>query len=106
MMVESRAPPAWCESLHDRSPTMRPLILFLTITLPIAWLASEFQDRRWVRIAAGIAALSMSFLVATGVGSLERLNANAWSEAVRVAHRVTQGDGVQAEHGAAGTRVT
>jgi len=57
---------------------MLPLILFLTITFPIAWLASEFQDRRWVRIIAGIAAISMSFLVATGVGSLERLNSNAW----------------------------
>lgn len=57
---------------------MLPLILLLTITLPIAWLASEFQDRRWLRIAAGIAALSMSFSVATGVGSLAHLNANAW----------------------------
>lgn len=57
---------------------MLPLIIFLTVALPLAWLASEFQDRRWVRIAIGIAALSMSFLVAAGVGSLEHLNANAW----------------------------
>ncbi len=57
---------------------MLPLILLLTIVLPIAWLASEFQDRRWIRVAAGCAALATSSLVAVGVGSLEHLNANAW----------------------------
>jgi len=57
---------------------MLPLILSLTIALPLAWLFSEFQARRWVRIVAGVAALSMSFLVAAGVGSLEHFNANAW----------------------------
>lgn len=54
------------------------LIVFLTIALPVAWIASEFQERRWLRILAGCAALSMSFLVASGVGMLERLNSNAW----------------------------
>jgi hypothetical protein len=58
--------------------TALPLILLLTIVLPIAWFASEFQDRRWIRISAGIVALTMSFLVAAGVGSLQHLNANAW----------------------------
>jgi hypothetical protein len=57
---------------------MLPLILVLTITLPIVWLAAEFQERRWVRIVAGIAAISTSLLVATGIGSLEHLSANAW----------------------------
>lgn len=57
---------------------MLPLILVLTITLPIVWLASEFQERRWVRIVAGIAAISTSLLVATGIGSLAHLSANAW----------------------------
>jgi hypothetical protein len=53
---------------------MLPLILVLTITLPIVWLAAEFQERRWVRIVAGIAAISTSLLVATGIGSLEHLS--------------------------------
>lgn len=57
---------------------MLPLILVLTVALPIAWLASEFQERRWLRIVAGCVALAMSFLVAAGVGALEHLNANAW----------------------------
>lgn len=57
---------------------MLPFFLLLTIALPIAWVASEFQDRRWVRILIGSAALATSFLVAAGVGALEHLNANAW----------------------------
>ena len=57
---------------------MLPLIILLTIALPIAWIVSEFQDRRWIRITTGCAALAVSFLVAAGVGSLEHLNANAW----------------------------
>lgn len=54
------------------------VIIALVIALPIVWLFSEYQDRRWLRIVAGIAALSMSLLVAMGIGSLEHLNANAW----------------------------
>ena len=57
---------------------MLPLILILTIVLPIAWIASEFQNHRWLRVLLGCAAIAMSFLVAYGVGSLEHLNANAW----------------------------
>jgi cytochrome c biogenesis protein CcdA len=57
---------------------MLPLILLLAVALPIAWIVSEFQDRRWLRITAGCAAIAMSFLVAAGVGSLERFNSNAW----------------------------
>lgn len=54
------------------------LILALTVGLPFAWFASEFQDRRWLRIVAGCGAIATCFLVAAGVGQLERLNFNAW----------------------------
>jgi hypothetical protein len=57
---------------------MLVLILVLTITFPVLWLVSEFQERKWLRIVLGCAAISMSFLVAAGVGMLERLNFNAW----------------------------
>ena len=57
---------------------MWPLLVLLAIILPTAWFASEFQDKRWLRIVFGVAALSMSFLLAYGVGSLEHLNANSW----------------------------
>lgn len=57
---------------------MLPLIACLTVALPLAWFASEFQDRRWIRLVAGLATISASYLVATGVGALEHLNANAW----------------------------
>ena len=57
---------------------MLPVIILLTIALPFGWLASEFQDKRWIRITTGCAALAVSFLVAVGVGSLEHFNANAW----------------------------
>ena len=57
---------------------MLPLIVLLTVSLPIAWIASEFQDRRWLRIATGCAAIAASFLVAAGVGTLQHLTANAW----------------------------
>lgn len=53
-------------------------ILFLVISLPVAWFASEFSDRRGLRITLGFASVAMSFLVAFGVGKLEHLNANAW----------------------------
>ena len=53
-------------------------ILILTVLLPIAWFASEFQGRRWLRMVLGCAALALSFVVAYGFGSLEHLNANAW----------------------------
>lgn len=57
---------------------MLPLILVLTVALPIAWITAEFQSNRWIRITFGCAAIAMSFLVAFGVGSLEHFNANAW----------------------------
>ena len=57
---------------------MLGLILTLVIVLPLAWLASEFQSRKEIRIALGIAAIAMAFGVAWIVGSLERLNSNIW----------------------------
>src|SRR4051794_13826009 len=57
---------------------MLNVILLLTIAMPMFWLGTEFQDRRWIRISAGCAALALSFLVAAGVGSLEFMNANSW----------------------------
>ncbi len=57
---------------------MVQLILLLVIALPIAWLASEFQPRRWMRVVFGVAAIAMSFGVAWIVGSLDRLDSNMW----------------------------
>jgi hypothetical protein len=53
-------------------------ICLLTIVVPIAWFASEFQGRRWLRLVLGSFAILLSFGVAALVGSLERLNSNAW----------------------------
>jgi hypothetical protein len=50
----------------------------MAIAAPVAWFASEFQHRRWLRIAAGAAALSMCFGVAFLAGTLQMFNANAW----------------------------
>ena len=52
--------------------------VILAIGLPIAWFVSEFQNRRWVSLLLGVAALSTSFLVAYSAGSLQHLTANAW----------------------------
>ena len=42
--------------------------------LPLAWLVSEFQPRRWLRILLGILALTMSVFLALGFSLLERFN--------------------------------
>jgi hypothetical protein len=54
------------------------LIGILAVGVPIAWFASEFQDRRWLRLVLGSCAILLSFGVAFVVGSLERFNSNAW----------------------------
>ena len=54
------------------------IILILTIAMPIAWFVSEFSAPRWLRLALGTLAVLLSFGVAFIVGSLERLNSNAW----------------------------
>jgi hypothetical protein len=57
-------------------------VVILCISLALAWLASEFQDRRWIRIALGCCALGVCLPVAhtagKAMGSLERFNSNAW----------------------------
>lgn len=45
---------------------MLQFLLFLGAALPIAWLASEFQSRRWIRILLGVGAISIVGLVAYG----------------------------------------
>jgi len=52
--------------------------LILVVATPMAWAASEFQDRRWLRLTLGSLAISFCFGVAFLVGSLDRLNSNAW----------------------------
>ncbi len=55
------------------------IVVFFT---SLAWLASEFQPRRIVRIGLGVASLAMSFGVAwiagSVAGSFQIWNANAW----------------------------
>lgn len=53
-------------------------IVALCLGLPVSWLISEFQSRRWIRIALGCCAIGMCYLVALGVGKTEHWNANAW----------------------------
>ncbi|MCA9112694.1 MAG: hypothetical protein KDA52_22270 [Planctomycetaceae bacterium] len=54
------------------------VVAILVVILPVAWLGSEFQDRRGVRIVLGVLSLSLSFVIAISVGSLQTLNYNAW----------------------------
>lgn len=53
-------------------------LLLLILLTPIAWFASEFQERRWLRLLLGSAAILLSFAVAFLAGSLQMLKANAW----------------------------
>lgn len=54
------------------------LTLLLVVVTPLAWFASEFQPRRWLRLTLGSSAILLSFGVAFLAGSLERFNSNAW----------------------------
>ena len=54
------------------------LVLLLVIAVPLAWLASEFQDRRWLRVILGSLGILQCVGVAFLVGSLDRFNSNAW----------------------------
>ncbi len=44
----------------------------------IAWIWSEFQPRRWLRLLLGSLSLIVCALLAVAVGSLDRMNSNAW----------------------------
>ncbi len=57
---------------------MALFILSLVLMLPLAWFASEFQPRRWVRLLVGSGAILACFGVAYIVGFTERFNYNAW----------------------------
>ena len=57
---------------------MLQLVLILVVVVPLAWLASEFQPRTWLRLILGCGAILLSFGVAWVVGSLDRLESNAW----------------------------
>ncbi|AMV41000.1 hypothetical protein [Planctomyces sp. SH-PL62] len=55
------------------------LVIVLMVVVPIGWFASEFQERRWLRLALGTFAILLSFGVALLIGAtFERLNSNAW----------------------------
>ena len=54
------------------------LLIMLALSAPIAWFASEFQERRWLRLALGSLAILLSTVVAVAVGMAERFNSNAW----------------------------
>ena len=57
---------------------MVELVLFLTIATSLAWFASEFQTRRWLRLMLGTLAILSSAAISWAVGSLDRLTSNAW----------------------------
>lgn len=59
-------------------PPQALLILLLAIGLPICWVWSEYQERRWLRLLFGALSLIMCALIAVAVGSMDRLNSNAW----------------------------
>jgi len=57
-------------------------VAFVIVAVSVAWLVSEFQPRKDVRIALGVTSLAMSFGVAWVAGSIagsfEIWNANIW----------------------------
>lgn len=60
---------------------MRPmliLVLVLILAMPLAWLLSEFQSRKWLRVFLGCCAIAVSYGVAYLVGSLQIFSDNAW----------------------------
>jgi hypothetical protein len=59
-------------------PLVLLLILVFVILIPICWFASEFQEKRWLRLTLGSIAIVSCFGVAYLAGQFERLNSNAW----------------------------
>jgi hypothetical protein len=57
---------------------MQFLLVLLAIILPTAWLLSEFQPRRWLRLVLGVFCLGFGLPIAFGAGGvLQRFNDNA-----------------------------
>jgi hypothetical protein len=54
------------------------IVLLIVVALPVAWFASEFGERRRLRIVLGIAAIGAAMGGACVFGYLSRLNYNAW----------------------------
>ncbi|WP_299467029.1 hypothetical protein [uncultured Gimesia sp.] len=62
--------------------TLMLVIFILAVGLPVAWLLSEFQPRRWLRILLGLAALLMTVYLSHAFSIFDRLNYNTmYSEA-------------------------
>lgn len=59
-------------------PPQLILAFILAAALPLTWLASEFQPRRWLRILLGLLSLVMVGVVALAFVIGERFNYNAW----------------------------
>ncbi|MGE0609075.1 MAG: hypothetical protein AB7O62_18420 [Pirellulales bacterium] len=54
------------------------VIFVLSVRLPLAWLGSEFQSRRWLRVLLGTLSRTMCVFLASAFSLLERLSYNAW----------------------------
>lgn len=69
----------WAVSALGTSTLSTIVVIWLLIAAAIgAWIASEYQDRRSLRLSMGTVALLTSFLVAFVVGMAEMFSANAW----------------------------
>lgn len=49
---------------------MLELILVITFALPIAWLASEAQSRRWISVVLGLTSIIVTSYVAYALGGI------------------------------------
>jgi hypothetical protein len=55
------------------------LLISIIIAMPIAWLVSEFQERRWLRITLGVLAIGVMAICSWALtGILITFNYNAW----------------------------
>ncbi|MCA9095445.1 MAG: hypothetical protein KDA68_18325 [Planctomycetaceae bacterium] len=54
------------------------MTLLFAVLLPVGWLISEFQPRRWLRILLGTLSLGMCVFLAMAFASLEQLKFNSW----------------------------
>lgn len=57
---------------------MAPLLLLVAIVLPFAWIASEFQSRRWLRLTLGIGSLVGVFCISMLFEIMNRIDANSY----------------------------